>query len=160
MKQTFKIRISNGFWQNGSHLSGFQMVGLPDFRSNSKSRPITKLTSFWLFKLWTSPDFRSQLFSALRLFPDHCFPDRRFPDRPFPNHKQLPLPYIASTTYTNPGHKVDLHVPRPVHRVTVAVVLKCYLLCTGQGNCRLGNLTSLWIGRGTLYLYELFVECV
>ena len=33
------VWISNGFWQNGSNLSGFQMVGLPDFRSHSKSRP-------------------------------------------------------------------------------------------------------------------------
>ena len=29
--------ISNGFWQNGGYLLGFQMVGLPDFRSHSKS---------------------------------------------------------------------------------------------------------------------------
>ena len=33
------FRISNSFRQNVSHLSGFQMVGLPDFRSYSKSRP-------------------------------------------------------------------------------------------------------------------------
>ena len=33
--------ISNGFWQNGSNLSRFQMVGLPDYRSHSKSRPFT-----------------------------------------------------------------------------------------------------------------------
>ena len=33
------IYISNGFGQNGGHLSGFQMVRLPDFRSHSKSRP-------------------------------------------------------------------------------------------------------------------------
>ena len=32
------IRILNGFWQNGTHLL-FQIVGLPDFRSHSKSRP-------------------------------------------------------------------------------------------------------------------------
>ena len=31
----FSIRISNGFSQNGSQLSRFQMVGLPDFRSHS-----------------------------------------------------------------------------------------------------------------------------
>ena len=31
--------ISNGFWQIGCHLSAFQMVGLLDFRSHSKSRP-------------------------------------------------------------------------------------------------------------------------
>ena len=39
----FKIwtffQISNDFWPNGSHLSGFQMVGLRGFRSPSKSRP-------------------------------------------------------------------------------------------------------------------------
>ena len=29
--------ISNNFQQYGSHLSGFQMVGLPDIRSHSKS---------------------------------------------------------------------------------------------------------------------------
>ena len=28
------------FWQNGDHLSRFQMVGLPDFRFHSKSRPL------------------------------------------------------------------------------------------------------------------------
>ena len=27
------------FWQNGGHLSAFQMVGLPDFRFHLKSRP-------------------------------------------------------------------------------------------------------------------------
>ena len=32
------VRISNIFWQNGGHLSGFQMVGVPDFRCHSKSR--------------------------------------------------------------------------------------------------------------------------
>ena len=31
------VWILNGFWQNGGHLFGFQMVGLPDFRSHSKS---------------------------------------------------------------------------------------------------------------------------
>ena len=35
----FFVWISNSVWQNGGHLSGFQMVGLPDFRSHSKSRP-------------------------------------------------------------------------------------------------------------------------
>ena len=29
----------NGFWQNGGHLSGFQIVGLPDFRSHLKLGP-------------------------------------------------------------------------------------------------------------------------
>ena len=33
------VQISNVFWQNGSHLSGFQMIGLPEFRSHWKSRP-------------------------------------------------------------------------------------------------------------------------
>ena len=33
------VQILNGFWQNGSYLSGFQIVGLLDFRSHSKSRP-------------------------------------------------------------------------------------------------------------------------
>ena len=33
------VWISNGVWQNGGHLFGFQMFGLPDFRSYSKSRP-------------------------------------------------------------------------------------------------------------------------
>ena len=32
------VWISNGFRQNGGPLSGFQMVGLPDFRFQSKSR--------------------------------------------------------------------------------------------------------------------------
>ena len=35
------VRISNGFWQNGCYFSGFQMIGLPDFRSHSKTRPFT-----------------------------------------------------------------------------------------------------------------------
>ena len=38
VKQVF-VWISNGFWENGGYLSGFQMVGLPDFSSHSKSRP-------------------------------------------------------------------------------------------------------------------------
>ena len=38
-KQDIFVWILNGFWQNGSHLSWFQMVGLPDFRSHSKSGP-------------------------------------------------------------------------------------------------------------------------
>ena len=32
------VWISNVFTQNSGHLSGFQMAGLPDFRSHSKSR--------------------------------------------------------------------------------------------------------------------------
>ena len=31
----------DGFWKNGSHLSEFLMVGLPDFRYNLKSRPFS-----------------------------------------------------------------------------------------------------------------------
>ena len=34
------VKISNIFGQNGSHLSGFQLVGLLDFRSHSKSGPL------------------------------------------------------------------------------------------------------------------------
>ena len=49
------VRIWNGFWQNGGHLSSFQRVGLPDFRSHSKSGPFT--SNLFL----TSPDFRSPL---------------------------------------------------------------------------------------------------
>ena len=37
--QTFLSPFSNGFWQNASHLTRFQMVGLPDFRYHSKSGP-------------------------------------------------------------------------------------------------------------------------
>ena len=33
------VQISNGFEQNGGHESGFQMVGLSDFRSHWISRP-------------------------------------------------------------------------------------------------------------------------
>ena len=33
------IQILNGCWKNGSHLSTFQMIGLPDFRSHWKSGP-------------------------------------------------------------------------------------------------------------------------
>ena len=36
-KHDILVRISNGFWQNGSQLSRFQIVELPDFRSHSKS---------------------------------------------------------------------------------------------------------------------------
>ena len=32
----------SGFWQNGSRFSGFQMIGLPDFRSQSKIKTICK----------------------------------------------------------------------------------------------------------------------
>ena len=39
--RTFFVWISNSFWQNGSHLFKFQMVGLPDIRSHSKYRPFT-----------------------------------------------------------------------------------------------------------------------
>ena len=35
------VWISNCFWQNGTHLSGFQMFGLRDFKSHSKSRPFS-----------------------------------------------------------------------------------------------------------------------
>ena len=38
--------VSNGFWQNGRHLLGFQMIGLPDFRSHSKSRPFANQPLF------------------------------------------------------------------------------------------------------------------
>ena len=49
------VQISNDFWQNGSHLSGFQMIRLLDFRSHLKSRP---------FKIQSS-NFRSPLYSTL-----------------------------------------------------------------------------------------------
>ena len=39
LKSGHSVRISNGSWKNGGHLSGFQIVGLLDFRSHSKSRP-------------------------------------------------------------------------------------------------------------------------
>ena len=43
------VRISNGFQQNGGPLSGFQMVGLLDFRSHSKSRPLLDHSKFgWI----------------------------------------------------------------------------------------------------------------
>ena len=35
------VQISNGLWQNGGHVSGFQIMGLPDFRSLLKSRPLS-----------------------------------------------------------------------------------------------------------------------
>ena len=40
------VRISNDFGQNGSHLSQFQVVTFPNFRSNSKSGPFANPTSF------------------------------------------------------------------------------------------------------------------
>ena len=36
-------RTSNGFWQNGGYLSGFQMIGLLNFRSHLKFRPFLTL---------------------------------------------------------------------------------------------------------------------
>ena len=35
------VQISNGLWQNGGHVSGFQIMGLLDFRSLLKSRPLS-----------------------------------------------------------------------------------------------------------------------
>ena len=40
------VQISNGFWQNGSHVSRFQMVGFLYFRSHLKSGPLTTQTLF------------------------------------------------------------------------------------------------------------------
>ena len=44
------VWISNGFWQNGGHLSGFQMVGLPNFRSHLKSRKSVWILNVQVFK--------------------------------------------------------------------------------------------------------------
>ena len=67
MSQTFEnwtiqnsdifVRISNGFWQNGGHLTRFLMVGHPDFRPHSKSGPFATqpLLDHWKSKLgWIS----------------------------------------------------------------------------------------------------------
>ena len=35
------VRISNGLWQNGSHLSGFHIVGLLELGSHLRSRPFS-----------------------------------------------------------------------------------------------------------------------
>ena len=35
------VWLSNCFWWNGTHLSGFQMFGLRDFKPHSKSRPFS-----------------------------------------------------------------------------------------------------------------------
>ena len=51
------IWFSKCFWQNGSHLSGFKMVGLQNFRSHLKP------TSIGPFKIQTRPDFRSPLYT-------------------------------------------------------------------------------------------------
>ena len=48
------IWISNGFWQNGGHLSGFQMVGLPDSIQNPDH---LQPNLFPLFKIQICPDF-------------------------------------------------------------------------------------------------------
>ena len=64
MLYSFSREILFGFqmvWQNGSHLSGFQMVGLLDFRSHSKSGPFATQPLFDHSKIQTSPDFRSPL---------------------------------------------------------------------------------------------------
>ena len=42
------VPISNGFWQNGGHFSRFQMVGIPDFRFHSESRPFANQQFFGL----------------------------------------------------------------------------------------------------------------
>ena len=55
--QDIFVWISNGFWQKGGHLSGFHLVGLPDFRSHSKSGTNCNPTSFWPFEIQTNPDF-------------------------------------------------------------------------------------------------------
>ena len=47
------------FFFNGSHLSGFQMVRLPDFRSPSKSGLFETQPFFWSFEIQTRLDFRS-----------------------------------------------------------------------------------------------------
>ena len=47
-------------------LSGFQMVGLPDFRSHSKSRPFATQPFFYP-KIQTSPNFRSPLYTIFVL---------------------------------------------------------------------------------------------
>ena len=52
---TIWIRISNGFWQNGGHLSRFRIP--------LKIRTVWNPTSFQPFKIQTSPDFRSPLYS-------------------------------------------------------------------------------------------------
>ena len=50
-------------WQNGTNLSRYQMiVGLPDFRSQSKSRPFEP-NLFLTIQNQASPDFRSLLYS-------------------------------------------------------------------------------------------------
>ena len=53
--------ISNCFWQNGCHLSGFKMVGLSDFRFHSNLRTICNQISFRPFKIQAILDFRSLL---------------------------------------------------------------------------------------------------
>ena len=52
------VWISSGFWQDGSHLSRFQMCGPLDFRSYSKSRPFATQSGFRPFKIQTSQDFK------------------------------------------------------------------------------------------------------
>ena len=61
-------RFSNGFWQNGGHLSGFQIVGLPDFRSHLKSRPFA-----------TQPVLDHSKSRLGRISDPHCSPDFRSP---------------------------------------------------------------------------------
>ena len=57
------VSIFNGFWKPGSHLSGFQMTRLRDFRSHSKSRLFANQHGVrasncpdfgWSSKNWTS----------------------------------------------------------------------------------------------------------
>ena len=65
LKSGHFFRISNDFLQNDSHLSGFQMGGIPDFRCHSKSRPFATQPVFPPFKIQTRSYFRSRLYTIL-----------------------------------------------------------------------------------------------
>ena len=54
------------FFQYNSYLSGFQMVGLPDFRSHLKSiHSFCKPTSILPFKIWRRLEYKSPLYCRL-----------------------------------------------------------------------------------------------
>ena len=75
------IQISNGFWLNGGHLSEFQMIGVPDFRSHSKYRPFATQSLFRPFKSQNKCRFQIHTVPHFFFFykPDHALLTHYFP---------------------------------------------------------------------------------
>ena len=82
-KSDIFVWISDGFWQNCGHLSGFQMVGLLDFRSHLKSGPFE-----------TQPLFDQSKSRLVWISDPHCT-HVRFLDR-----SSLTVLFCAAATFT------------------------------------------------------------